>query len=178
MNESRAIAKGSDRQQTGPAIDQKRNVPALLTFIVNKLSSSASIAYSKALGVTLTEWRILVQLAVQPNISGNRICAIAGLDKASVSRAVHILEARGLIEVSAADGRSNDLALTPKGRRLHDQGMPFAQERERRLLSGLAASEREVLIDLLTRIYAQLDHVAALPLPEQPYSVQLELSGE
>lgn len=148
----------------GTVIDLGRNVPALLTHIANKLSASAALTYKTALDVSLIEWRILVQLAIEPHLSGNRICAIVGLDKASVSRAVTSLEARGLITVAAADGRRNDLALTPAGRRLHDRGMPLAREREERLLSDLTAAERETLIDLLRRTHARLDHVAAMPV--------------
>jgi DNA-binding MarR family transcriptional regulator len=143
-------------------IDQETNVPALITFIANKLSSSASTAYRGELGVGLIEWRVLVQLAIEPNISANRICAIVGLDKAAVSRAVRSLADRGLVKVSADNGRRNSLALTPAGRRLHDRGMPVARERERRLLTGLSATERDILIRLLTRLHERLPRVAAL----------------
>lgn len=152
--------RGADDENV--AIDPTRNVPALLTFIANKLSVSAAVTYKTALDVSLIEWRILVHLAIEPNLSGARICEIVGLDKASVSRAANALASRGLITVSAADGRRNSLALTPAGRRLHNKGMPLAREREERLLSGLTVAERETLIDLLTRTHAQLDKVAAL----------------
>lgn len=153
---------GRPKARALPVINQKRNVPLLLQHIANHLAVSAGHAYQEGVGVGLTEWRVIVQIAIEAEITANRICAIVGLDKASVSRAVSALQARGLIEVSAADGRSNALTLTAAGRRLHDAGMPIARERQRRLLAGLSGAERNTLIDLLTRMFAKLDHVAAL----------------
>jgi DNA-binding MarR family transcriptional regulator len=49
--------------------------------------------------------------------------------------------------------------LTPKGRKVHDEVIVAALERERRLLACLRKDEREVLIDLLRRVHSNLDAV-------------------
>ena len=53
-------------------LDLDRYVPALITFIANKLSRSATVVYQKRFGVNVTEWRILSLLAIEPEISAAR----------------------------------------------------------------------------------------------------------
>ena len=67
-------------------LDLDRYVPALITFIANKLSRGATVVYQKRFGVNVTEWRILSLLAIEPEISAARICHVIGFDKGPVSR--------------------------------------------------------------------------------------------
>ena len=86
--DARAAATGGTAR-TGRAeqvLDLDRYVPALITFIANKLSRSATVLYQKRFGVNVTEWRILSLLAIEPEISAARICHVIGFDKGPVSR--------------------------------------------------------------------------------------------
>ena len=144
-------------------LDLDRYVPALVTFIANKLSRTATVIYQKRFGVNITEWRILSQLAIEPEISAARICQVIGFNKGPVSRNLTVLQARGLVRIRTdrRDARTHSISLTPKGRAMHDQVILVAQERERRLLSCLQRNERETLIELLRRVHGNLDAVAA-----------------
>lgn len=51
--------------------------------------------------------------------------------------------------------------LTKQGRKLHDQILGIALERERALLAVLSAAERNTLIALLTRLHENLPEVDA-----------------
>src|SRR3954462_14692883 len=136
-------------------LDLDRYVPALITFIANKLSRSATVVYQKRFGVNVTEWRILSLLAIEPEISAARICHVIGFDKGPVSRTLAGMEERGLVSIRTdpKDGRSHSISLAVKGREIHDQIIGIALDRERRLLSCLSAAEQEVLIDLLVRVH-------------------------
>jgi DNA-binding MarR family transcriptional regulator len=142
-------------------LDLDRYVPALITFIANKLSRSATVVYQKRFGVNVTEWRILSLLAIEPEISAARICHVIGFDKGPVSRTLAALEERGLVAIKAdqEDGRTYSISLTSKGYATHDGVIQIALERERRLLSCLSKGEREVLIELLRRVHGNLDAV-------------------
>ena len=148
-------------------LDLDRYVPALITFIANKLSRSATVQYQKRFGVNVTEWRILAQLAIEPGISAARICQVIGFDKGPVSRTLTTMEARGLVTIKAdrQDGRTHSIALTAKGMVAHDNVIAVALERERRLLSCLRKTEREVLIGLLRRVHGHLDAVTGAGEP-------------
>ena len=156
----RPTAAGRD-PQVGQVLDLDRYVPALITFIANKLSRSATGLYQKRFAVNVTEWRILALLAIEPEISAARICHVIGFDKGPVSRTLAAMEERGLVAIRPGreDGRSYSISLTPKGAATHDKVIAVALERERRLLSCLNKAERETLIVLLRRVHGNLDAV-------------------
>ena len=70
------------------ALDLDNYVPAYLTYLVGKISSSASATYRPKFGIGITDWRIMALLATEPWISAGRVCDVIGLDKAAVSRSV------------------------------------------------------------------------------------------
>ena len=146
---------------SGQVLDLDRYVPALITFIANKLSRSATVLYQKRFAVNVTEWRILALLAIEPEISAARICHVIGFDKGPVSRTLAAMEERGLVAIKAdrEDGRTYSISLTAKGAATHDKVIAVALERERRLLSCLSKPERETLITLLRRVHGNLDAV-------------------
>jgi DNA-binding MarR family transcriptional regulator len=151
--------------EVGPTLDLDRYVPAFITFIANKLSNSATALYQKQFGVNVTEWRIMSLLAIEPGIPASRICHVIGFDKGPVSRTLAGLEKRGLVSIHTDpnDGRTHSIALTARGRAIHDKVIVAAFERERRLLSCLSKDEREVLIDLLRRLHENLGAVTGDP---------------
>jgi DNA-binding MarR family transcriptional regulator len=142
-------------------VDLERYTPALFTWIANKLSSGASSNYLKLFGVGIETWRCLVLLAIESPISAQKVSRVIGMDKASVSRCFKRMHSQGYISVSAdqLDGRAKLAHLTPKGRRLHDQIIGLALERERAFLAVLAPEERELLIGLLNRLHENLPAV-------------------
>jgi DNA-binding MarR family transcriptional regulator len=150
----------------GEVLDLDRYVPALITFIANKLSRSATTLYAQRFGVNVTEWRILALLAIEPAISASRICHVIGFDRGPVSRTLAQMQSRKLVSIKTdpRDARSHLISLTAKGRTTHDDVIAVALERERRLLSCLRDEERETLIGLLARVHGNL---AAVTEPDK-----------
>jgi DNA-binding MarR family transcriptional regulator len=142
-------------------LDLEHYAPALLTFLANKLSRGANALYRRRFGVSVTEWRVLALLAIEPGISAARICQVIGLDKGPTSRCLAALARRGLVRIGAdpLDGRRRMVTLSGAGRALHDRVLPVALERERRLLACLDVAERETLLLLLNRLHANLAEV-------------------
>jgi DNA-binding MarR family transcriptional regulator len=163
-----AAAKAGDAPAKAgdvPIIDLERYVPALITFIANKLSRSATALYQRRFHVNVTEWRILVLLKIEPGIPASRICHVIGFDKGPVSRTLSVMQERGLVTIKTdpKDGRTHSISLAPKGREIHDQIIGIALDRERRLLSCLSAAEQDVLINLLGRVHGNLAAVTEHP---------------
>ncbi len=142
-------------------LDLDRYVPAMLTFLANKLATGASLSYRKHFGIGVVEWRLIALLAVEDKITANRICQVIGLDKSAVSRSLQLLEAAGRIsgEVDSKDARRYAVSLTAEGKALHDRVIKVALERERRLLSDFSAAEVDTLVKLLARMQAKVSHV-------------------
>lgn len=149
--------------QAPKVVDLERYVPAVLTWVSNKLSRGASQHYLNVFDVGIETWRCLVLLAIEGSISAQQVSRIIGMDKASVSRCFKGMQSRGLITMGldADDGRLRIATLTPQGRALHDQILGMALERERALLSVLSAAEQETLIGLLKRLHENLPAVEA-----------------
>jgi len=144
-------------------LDLDRYVPFFLSSIGNKLSRGASRLYLGKFGVGVNEWRLLANLKVRGTASAGAICEASGIDKAAASRAVGRLQELDLVRAvgDPNDGRSRRLSMTKAGEALHDQIITVALERERALLSGLTASERDDLIELLRRLYANVELLEA-----------------
>lgn len=142
-------------------VDLDRYVPAFLTWIANKLSRGASQHYLSVFDVGIETWRCMVLLAVQGAISAQQVSRIIGMDKSSVSRCFKGMQAKGLITMTLddTDGRLRIAKLTPKGRKLHDEILGIALERERAFLSVLSAAERDTLLGLLRRLHENLPAV-------------------
>lgn len=162
MTDAELAPEGAGDDRAGPRLDLDRYVPGLLTFVANKLSRSANAVYQRDFGVSVTEWRILSQLAIEPGITAARICQVIGFDKGPVSRTLADMEGAGLVRTAEdpADARRRLVALTPGGRALHDRIIPVALERERQLLSCLDEAGRVRLIELLNQLHANLPAVA------------------
>ena len=146
---------------TAEVVDLDRYVPALLTWISNKLSRGASQHYLRVFDVGIETWRCLVLLAIHESVSAQQVSKIIGLDKASVSRCFKSMQAKGYITLSLDkdDGRLRIATLTKQGRQIHDGILGVALERERAFLSVLNPAERKTLISLLKRLHENLPAV-------------------
>ena len=160
-NRTSAPADDIDPPPPDVTLDLDRYVPALITFIANKLSRGASALYQARFGVNVTEWRILSLLAIEPGIPAARICHVIGFDKGPVSRTLTLLRERGLVTIRSdpKDGRSHSIALTAKGLNVHNRVIAVALARETALLGCLDDAERETLIALLRRVHGHLGAV-------------------
>ena len=100
----------------------------------------------------------------------NRICSQTDLDKGAVSRSLAVLQRMGLVSVQedGADSRRNNVALTAKGRALHDEIVPIALDRQSELVADLTQAEIELFIDLIDRLQAKVSDGG--PLPDEPAS--------
>jgi DNA-binding MarR family transcriptional regulator len=127
-------------------------VPALLTFVANRLTNSGSATYRKLFGVGMMDFRVLAMLSVEPGVSGARIARVIGLDQAAVSRTLRSLEDRGLVTATPAGGRSRATVMTAKGREVYDAAWEVAKRREALLLEGLSEEEQALLRTLLRRL--------------------------
>lgn len=97
---------------------------------------------------SLTEVRILYELAHGPHTTATAIATALGVDRGYLSRALRSFKRRGLIsaERDASDRRHAHLALTPKGRRAFAPLDRKARDEVARMLAPLGeAGQRRVL---------------------------------
>lgn len=155
------IEKRSLRSTHSQVVDLDQYVPAYFTWIANKLSHGASTAYRSVFSVGIETWRLLVTLAIEPQLTAQAISQAIGMDKASVSRTIQKMQKQGYVTVGldARDGRHRLVAITRRGRELHDAILAVALERERALLSVLTKAEQRQLTSMLRRLHENLSAV-------------------
>jgi len=135
-------------------LDLSRYTPALITFLVNKMSMVSTQIYSELFNISVTEWRIVSLLAVEQPIVAKRISEVIGFDKATVSRSINRLEKEGYLALrpDENDRRAIFIQLTEKGVNLHNQVIDIALDREQKMLEPLTASEIEQFIQILNKL--------------------------
>jgi DNA-binding MarR family transcriptional regulator len=125
-------------------------------------------ALTEQSGLTVAEWRVLTHLYAWSPITARQISLRVHADKAEISRACARLIARGyaIRRSHATDRRSAQLAITPRGERLHDAIIPLrrAQQDElEMLLTAREAAELRRLLDKWTEAVANRMISAAAP---------------
>ena len=103
---------------------------------------------------SLTEARVLYEIAQLRDPTANRLCKELGLDAGYVSRIVTSFRQRGLVsrDAAPADRRQHILSLTPKGRSEFATLDQRSHEETRAKLGRLSAADQEDLIHSLERV--------------------------
>lgn len=104
-------------------------LPYRLTVLANALSVEMARQYKTKFGISMAEWRVLLNVGYANAPSIRDIQKNASLEKSKVSRAASRLEANGFVtkHVDKNDKRLLKMALTNEGQALLDQLIPIAK---------------------------------------------------
>lgn len=149
----------------GPTLDLGEAPTVLLIFAANRFTRIWSRYLQRHYGLAAIEWRMMVMLTAEPNIPVTRASTVIDIDKASVSRALARLEAKGLAEagVPQAYRRRRLWRLTADGAALHDEILAIALRRQARILDGL---DDDVVRQLSGSLRTVLDNIADLEVED------------
>lgn len=129
-----------------------------LHVVANLISRSAELRYRREFGVSLWEWRSIALLggAAEP-LSLNELARAAGIHKSQMSRVVSGLARRRLVLRAAdtRDGRGVRLALSKPGRRVYQELIRAAGQRDAAFIRCLSAPEREAFERALAKLAGQ-----------------------
>lgn len=136
-----------------PSFDLEHFVPYQFSVIAAQLSSNLAALYKERFGISVAEWRILVNLAYSDSQSVRDIQKRVRMDKAKVSRAVAQLESRDLLtkEIDGTDRRLLHLELTDAGRQMVRDLVPLAEEFQHTVAAKLTCD--------ITDMQQQLSHL-------------------
>lgn len=114
-------------------------------------------------GVSLAEWRVLVQVVRHPGIAATQVAAATGLTAMNVSRAVHALRRQNLLtaRTDPDDSRRNLLQATDAGAHLYHQLAPHAVRDIGEIMAVLSPTELRTFDSLLARLNQRTDEVLA-----------------
>jgi DNA-binding MarR family transcriptional regulator len=130
------------------------HVPA---YLVRRLQLICTAVVAEAVegeNLSMLQWVMLAHIDEMPDIDQSRLAELVSIDKTNTGRLIDQLELMGLVErrANSADRRAWMLHLTARGQGLRRRLNPKAQASQERLLSCLAAKERETFFGLLHKI--------------------------
>jgi DNA-binding MarR family transcriptional regulator len=104
--------------------------------------------------VTRAEWIVLFCLTRRPRLNAQQISIVTGRPKTSIASAVKKLQRKKLITrvTDVADSRRQVLSLTAAGKEMYQAIVSHFIEREKAMLAGLTAAERQELSRLFDKI--------------------------
>ena len=125
-------------------------LPYRAARLATALSRGLAAQYETRYRISVAEWRVLVHLTQDSEISVRDIFTRVDMDRARVTRAVQRLESRGLVSklVNESDRRLVRLALTPAGRDLAAELSRHAMAFEARIMAALPNDAGAVLLSL------------------------------
>ena len=140
-----------------PEFDLDNYLPYRLTVAAARQSAGLAREYKSRYGISIPEWRVLVNLAYSDKISVRDLEKRVSLEKSKISRAASRLESAGYISKTADedDRRLLQLKLTDKGTELLSELIPLAISYQARLEESLA--------EHLPALHAALDVLMAEP---------------
>nr|WP_272490758.1 MarR family winged helix-turn-helix transcriptional regulator [Mesobacterium pallidum] len=127
--------------------------------VANRLNRSASAFYRTRFGLGVQEWRMILALARNGDLTVGDAALSADLDTASASRALKLLKAEGYatLEVTTSRGRATIARLTEKGWAMHARLAEAGAMRAARITAGLSPKELVQLNAMLGRIRGNVD---------------------
>lgn len=141
-------------ERPGSPIPPRHRVPSFLAQRFHQLCLGILAEVVEPAGLKLKEYGALTVLHGEPGIEQRRLASILGIDQVSAGQMLERLEQRGLVDRRAhpTDRRVRALFLTPAGLDLRLRLRPAGLAAQQRILAPLRPEEREVLVDLLTRV--------------------------
>jgi MarR family transcriptional regulator for hemolysin len=138
-----------------------QSVEHLFGFLLNDISRLMRTQFddrARDLGLTRSQWRVMVFLARSEGINQAGLADLIELDRMTLGRMVDRLEASGWVErrPDASDRRAYRLYLTDAARPLLDRMILLANDLQEIALDGLSAKDRETLRGLLNAIMNNL----------------------
>jgi DNA-binding MarR family transcriptional regulator/GNAT superfamily N-acetyltransferase len=129
---------------------------------------------------SLTEVRVLYELAHDDGLTASAIADILGLDRGYLSRTLRSFRKRGLVsfKTSPTDRRQTILALTPAGRKAFAPLDKKARDLIVELLEPLGATKQRRLLDSMRTIRASLDETPPTSERSPSYTLRPHRPGD
>ncbi len=128
----------------------------LISYVVLGNNAVTNRYIERTYRMPVQAWSALFAIVMFPGIKAKEIRALFPRPQNTISRAVSLLEARGLIEqrASAADGREKELLATAEGASLLAEIRAASVARQEELFAPLTPAERETFFELARKIAA------------------------
>jgi len=120
----------------------------------NNISEAFSSVYTFEYGISIAQWRILVNLFEHGFVTAKQLGSFASMDKSTVSRAIKTMIDMGYLvkKVNNDDKRAYFVALSEQGKNLYHEIAPKALAWESNLKSCISEAEYTSFISVLSKL--------------------------
>ena len=93
-----------------------------ITVLADRVARLTGAVALREAGLNLSQWRVIAALGSRDGLTASQVVTLTPMDKGIVSRAVRMLEDKGMVRRTAStqDARQSHLHLTPQGRAVFD----------------------------------------------------------
>jgi len=111
--------------------------------------------------ITPVQWGVLSMVSNNPGVGQIEISEELGLDRSNVANVVYRLARRGLLrqKLSPTDQRKKDITITKAGEKVMSRIEECAGRAQRKILAPLDDREREIFMELLSRLVRENNHL-------------------
>ena len=129
-----------------------------MPYVLNRTTAAVNAGFQVVLrnhGMTLLHWRVLAFLRETDGLGVSALADAAGVDQATLSRALTVMEKAGYIarQPSATDQRVLEIHLLPAGKKQFNKVLPPAWEIFEHSVKGLTDKEQQELQRLLKKVW-------------------------
>jgi MarR family transcriptional regulator, lower aerobic nicotinate degradation pathway regulator len=153
--------------------------PGYLFRRMQQIAVSIFIEECKAHDLTPVQYAALIAIHTHPGIDATRLSAVIAFDRSTLGNVIERLESKALVErkPSREDRRIKLLYLTRFGAALLREIMPSVDRAQARMLQPLKASDRKMLMTLLTQLVDLNNEASRVPLRAEDALEHLGKSG-
>jgi DNA-binding MarR family transcriptional regulator len=135
--------------------------PGFLLRRAHQISAAVFEEECRPVQLTPAQFGVLTVLQARPGMGQSSLARALGFDKVTVLRVLRGLEARGLVDRQAAEGKRNvSVVLTDAGAALLAEAQRPAERAYRRLMAPLDRAQQEQLLGLLQLLTGELEDQA------------------
>src|ERR1700704_5842340 len=140
--------------------------PGYLFRRMQQIAVALFVEECRAYDLTPVQYAALVAIHTHPGIDATRLSAVIAFDRSTLGNVIERLEAKKLIErkSSGGDKRVKLLYLTRAGATLLREIMPSVDRAQARMLQPLKATDRRILLALLTQLVDLNNESSRVPL--------------
>ena len=140
--------------------------PGYLFRRMQQIAVAIFVEECKRFDTTPVQYAALVAIRTHPGIDATRLSAVIAFDRSTLGNVIERLEAKRYIARKPAsdDKRVKLLYLTQSGEKLLRDIVPSVDRAQARMLQPLKASDRKMLMELLTQLVDRNNEASRVPL--------------
>jgi DNA-binding MarR family transcriptional regulator len=150
---------------TAQTLDSEQFLAAFDAFAAAVRRARGASTQAREQSLTLSQHALLQGLAERDGARVQELASEAGVTAPTATRILDALERRGVVRRSRSpeDRRAVTITLTESGRTLLSEQDAWLRARQRAFYAELPEAEQELAPDLLVRLAALIDELAAGP---------------